>query len=111
MIRKFIFLIISLFLFVPASFADDSSIVPVVWLLTKNNKLDRNDWADWYKIFENTSSISQYNQAGDYIGSFRIFGSGIDQYNQTGDYIGSFRIFGSGIDQYNQTGNYTGRFR
>ena len=111
MIRKFIFLIISLFLFVPASFASDSSIVPVVWLLTKNNQLDRNDWADWYKIFENTSSINQYNQAGDYIGRFRISGPKISQYNQTGDYIGGFRISGPKISQYNQTGDYIGGFR
>ena len=111
MFKKLVLLFISLFLISPIAFADDSSIIPVAWLFTKNNKLDRNDWADWYKIFENTSSISQYNQAGDYIGRFRIFGSGIDQYNQTGDYIGSFRIFGSGIDQYNQTGDYIGSFR
>ena len=40
MIKKFILLIISLFLFVPASFADDSSIVPVLWLFTKNNDIE-----------------------------------------------------------------------
>ena len=43
MIRKFIFLIISLFLFVPASYADDSSIVPAYQLFLKNNCLKNID--------------------------------------------------------------------
>ena len=110
MFKKLVLLFISLFLISPIAFADDSSIVPVVWLLTKNNQLDRNDWADWYKIFENTSSINQYNQAGDYIGRFSLSGSDIYQYNQASKYTGHFSIYGSDIYQYNQADKYTGHF-
>ena len=110
MFKKLVLLFISLFLISPIAFADDSSIIPVAWLFTKNNKLDRNDWADWYKIFENTSSINQYNQAGDYIGRFSLSGSDIYQYNQASKYTGHFSIYGSDIYQYNQADKYTGHF-
>ena len=65
MFKKFILLIISLFLFVPASFADDSSIVPVLWLFTKNNDIEHKQLNEVFNdnglIYEMTGKSSTLN--------------------------------------------------
>ena len=68
MIKKFILLIISLFLFVPASFADDSSIVPVLCALYN---------FDFNYIYELKSSTESHVFASNRLRTFY----------KTGDYI------------------------
>ena len=49
MFKKFILIIFVLFLAVPTAFADDSSIIPVLWLFAQNGKLEWQDWNDKFK--------------------------------------------------------------
>ena len=96
MIKKLVLLFISLFLISPIAFADDSSIIPVAWLFTKNNKLDRNDWADWYKIFENNSFAYKYGSHRQYvtpIESFKISDGIIYEYGSHRQYVTPIKSF------------------
>ena len=89
MLKKFILIIFVLFLAVPTAFADDSSIIPVLWLFAQNGKLKDEDLQN---IFKNTSYIYQYNNHSEEISSFRLSNSWVYQYNNHNEKINSFRL-------------------
>ena len=58
MIKKLVLLFISLFLISPIAFADDSSIVPVLWLFTKNNRIKHEQLSN---VFNNNSLAYEFD--------------------------------------------------
>ena len=103
MFRKIIIFILALFLAAPVTLADDSSIIPVLWLFAINGNLD---WQDWKDKLKNTYAIYQYNGSttvGTPVKVFEIFGGDIYQYdgsNTVGTPVKAFEIFGDDIYQY-----------
>ena len=107
MLKKIVLLIVCLFFTLPA-FADDSSIIPVLWLFCKNEKIK---WQDWNDNFKNVSYIYEYNgnsTIGIPVKAYEIFGGNIYEYNGNstiGIPVKAYEIFGGNIYEYN--GNST----
>ena len=98
MFKKIIIFILALFLAAPVTIADDSSIIPVLWLFATNGNLD---WQDWKDIFNDVSRIYQYNSEHEKIGDFEPYGPAIYQFNAQHEKIGYFEPFGPAIYQFN----------
>ena len=91
MFRKIIIFILALFLAAPVTLADDSSIIPVLWLFATNGNLD---WQDWKDIFNDVSTIYQYNAEHEKIGYFEYSDPRIYIYDKNREEIGYFEPFG-----------------
>ena len=108
MFKRIILIVISLFLAAPVTLADDSSIIPVLWLFAANGMLESQEWNDCVK---NVSTIYEYNGSrtyGNAVKSFYLSGNTIYQYNGNltyGNAVKSFYLSGNTIYQYN--GNLT----
>ncbi len=103
MFKKIIIFILALFLAAPVTLADDSNIIPVIWLFAINGNLE---WQDLKDKLKNTYAIYQYNGSttvGTPVKVFEIFGGDIYQYdgsNTVGTPVKAFEIFGDDIYQY-----------
>ena len=61
MFKKIILFIFVLFLAVPAAFADDSSIIPVIWLFAKNNSLESEEFNNFFNDNDNIYEMNGYS--------------------------------------------------
>ena len=108
MLKKFILIIFVLFLAVPTAFADDSSIIPVLWLFAQNGKLQDENLQN---VFVNASRIYEYNMNHEKVGYFQPFSTRIYQYNMNHEKIGYFQPFSTRIYQYNMNHEKIGYFQ
>ena len=107
MFRKIIIFILALFLAAPVTLADDSSIIPVLWLFAINGNLD---WQDWKDIFNDVLTIYQYNAEHEKISYFEYSGSRIYIYDNNREETGYFEYSGSRIYIYDNNREKTGYF-
>ena len=93
MFRKIIILILALFFATPVTLADDSNIIPVIWLFAAKGMLESQEWND---SSENVSKIYEYNgnlTYGNAVKSFYLSGNTIYQYNGNLTYGNAVKSF------------------
>ena len=103
MFKKIVLFFTVILLALPV-FADDSSIIPVLWLFCRNGKIQSLDWCN---AFKNTSCIYQYNgqsTVGTPVKAFEFLGGNVYQYNgksTVGTPVKAFEFLGGNVYQYN----------
>ena len=109
MFKKIIIFILALFLAAPVTLADDSSIIPVLWLFAAKGMLESQEWNDCVK---NVSTIYEYNRSSSYeppIRTFELTGDTIYEYNRSSSYeppIRTFELRYDTIYEYNRSSSY-----